>query len=230
MAVVLHALLGAGNERHARLLHVLARARLGAHHLHRLRRRPNELDARLAAGRGKPRVLRQKAVAGMDRFRPAASRHVENLVEVEIRLAGRRRTDVVGVVGLAHVQGAAVHVGEHGDRFDAHLAAGADDADGDFTAVGDKNSFEHKSAFGAIAHLRNASDHPRHATAVAPKQALYCMDSHHSVTVSQTPASESDRTQPTHAVGYYRSSAGREMVREAGAAEKANALPAKGGR
>ena len=104
--------------------------------------------------RGKARVLREKAVAGMDRLGAAAPRHVEDLVDVEVRLARRRWTDVVGVVGLAHVQRLAVHVGEDGDRLDAHLAAGANDADGDFAAVGDQNSFEHESAFSATESTR----------------------------------------------------------------------------
>src|SRR5271157_4926558 len=90
----------------------------------------------------------------MDRLRSAAACDVEDLVKVEIRFAGCRRTDMVRVVGLAHMQRFAVHVGEHGDRLDAHLAAGADDADRDFAAVGYENSLEHESAFGTTAGYR----------------------------------------------------------------------------
>jgi hypothetical protein len=46
------------------------------------------------------------------------------------------------------VQRAAVHFGEHGHRADAQLAAGADDADGDFAAVGDQDFFEHGLSIG----------------------------------------------------------------------------------
>ena len=87
----------------------------------------------------------------MNRLGPAASRHVENLVDVEIGLARRGRSDMVGVVGLAHVQRLAVDIGEDGDRLDAHLAAGANDADGNLTAIGDQHSLEHNDASGAPA-------------------------------------------------------------------------------
>src|SRR5664279_384650 len=87
----------------------------------------------------------------MDCFRSTAACDVEDLVEVEIRLAGCRRTNVVRVVGLAHMQRFAVHVGEHGNRLDAHLATGADDVHRDFAAVGYENSLEHVNAFGASA-------------------------------------------------------------------------------
>ncbi len=86
----------------------------------------------------------------MDRLRLAAARHVENLVDVEIGLAGRGRADVVGVIGFADVQGLAVHVGEDGDRLDAHLAAGANDAHRNFAAIGDQDSFEHNRASKAL--------------------------------------------------------------------------------
>ena len=41
------------------------------------------------------------------------------------------------------MQSFAVDIGEDGHRFDAHLAAGANDADGNFAAIGDEHSFEH---------------------------------------------------------------------------------------
>ena len=97
----------------------------------------------VGAGPGEAGILGEEAVAGMDGLRLAAARHVEDLVHVEIRLAGRRRTDGIGVIGFADVQRLAVHVGEDGDRLDAHLAAGANDAHRNFAAIGDQDSFEH---------------------------------------------------------------------------------------
>ena len=85
----------------------------------------------------------------MDRFGLAAAGHVEDLVHVEIGLAGRGGADVVGVIGFADVQRLAIHVGEDNDRLDAHLAAGANDAHRNFTAIGDQDSFEHAWPQGA---------------------------------------------------------------------------------
>ena len=79
----------------------------------------------------------------MDGLRLAAAGDVENLVDVKIRLARRGRTDGVGVVGLADVQRLAIDVGENDHRLDAHLAAGPNDAHGNFAAIGDQYSFEH---------------------------------------------------------------------------------------
>ena len=79
----------------------------------------------------------------MNRLCLAATRHIEDLLDVEVGLARRRLADVVGVVGLADMQRFAVHVGEDGHRLYAHLAAGADNAHGNLTAVGDQHSFKH---------------------------------------------------------------------------------------
>ena len=96
-----------------------------------------------AQARAKAGILREKTVAGVDRLRLAAARHVEDFVHVQVGLAGRGGTDRVGVVGLANVQRFAVHVGENGDGLNAHFAAGANDAHCNFTAIGDQDSFEH---------------------------------------------------------------------------------------
>ena len=59
--------------------------------------------------------------------------------DVEIgadRLAGL--ADAVGLVGLEAVQGEAVFVRIDGDRADAQLVGGAEDANGDLAAVGDQ--------------------------------------------------------------------------------------------
>jgi hypothetical protein len=44
----------------------------------------------------------------------------------------------IGLVGLEAVQGKAIFVGKNGDGTDTHLAGRAQDADGDFTAIGYK--------------------------------------------------------------------------------------------
>ena len=91
-------------------------------------------------------VLGEEAVAGMDGLGAAAAGDVEDLVDVQVGLAGGRRADVVGLVRLAHVERGAIDVGEDGDRADTHLAAGANHAHRDLTAIGDQDLLEHRSA------------------------------------------------------------------------------------
>ena len=58
----------AGHHRHARRLHQRLGRGLRAHQPDRVGRRTDEDDAGRRAGRGEIGVLRQKAVAGMDRL------------------------------------------------------------------------------------------------------------------------------------------------------------------
>src|SRR5262249_15268923 len=61
-------------------------------------------------------------------------------------LGGRRRPDVSGFIGLPHCQRATIGVRVHGDRFYFHFPQGSDDADRDFSPIGDENFTEHRSA------------------------------------------------------------------------------------
>jgi hypothetical protein len=47
------------------------------------------------------------------------------------------------MIGEHCVQGMRVCIGVHRDRLDAHLAAGADDADGNLAAIRDQDFREH---------------------------------------------------------------------------------------
>ena len=63
--------------------------------------------------------------------------------DVEIALARRRRADADALVGEPHMHGVVVGGGVDGDRADAHLAAGAVDAERDLAAIGDEHLLEH---------------------------------------------------------------------------------------
>ena len=66
------------------------------------------------------------------------------LVEVAFcRIGG---ANAVGEVGELNVQGVLVGVRIDGDRLDAELLTGTDDANGDFAAIGDEDSLEHDVA------------------------------------------------------------------------------------
>ena len=68
---------------------------------------------------------------------------LKNLVHAQVALARGRRAEQVGLVSVAHVQRAAVHVRIHGHGGNAQFAAGADDAHGDLAPVGDEDFLEH---------------------------------------------------------------------------------------
>ena len=89
----------AGHDRHAGLGHQLAGAGLGAHRLDRAGRRPDEHDARVLAGLGEGRVLRQEAVAGVDGLGARLAAHLEDPLDVEVALGRRRAAEQVRLVG-----------------------------------------------------------------------------------------------------------------------------------
>ncbi len=82
-----------------------------------------------------------------------AARDVHELVDAEIAFARGRGADGVGFVGEADVEGFAVDFAEDGDGADAEFAAGAQDAHGDFTAIGYQDFLEHA----VLAMQRNSS-------------------------------------------------------------------------
>jgi hypothetical protein len=67
----------------------------------------------------------------------------DDLVHDQIGFFRSSRADADGFVGQIDVQGVLVGLGINGDRLDAHLAGGLDDAAGDFAAVCDQNLGEH---------------------------------------------------------------------------------------
>ena len=64
---------------------------------------------------------------------------VDDLVHHQVGLGGGVAAQRIGLVGKPDVQGIAVRVGVDGYGGDALVAGGADDADRDFTAVGDQH-------------------------------------------------------------------------------------------
>ena len=133
----------AGHHRNAGLLGELAGLVLVAEHAHRLLRRADEFDVAGAANLGEVRVLRQEAVAGMDGLDVGDLRRADEPGNVQIAFRGNRRADADGLVRQRQVRRAAVGLAEDRDHFDAHVAARADDAQGDFTAIGYENALEH---------------------------------------------------------------------------------------
>jgi hypothetical protein len=137
---------GAVGARHHRQAEGLGRALgldLVAHDAQMLGRRADERDAMLAQNLGKAGILRQEAVAGMDRIGAGDLAGRDQGGDIEIALGGRRRADAHAFVGQAHVHGVLVGGGMHRHRLDAQLAAGAQHPQGDLAAIGDQDLVEH---------------------------------------------------------------------------------------
>ena len=127
----------AGEHRDARFARELARGHLVSQQIEQLGPRPDEDDARPGAGPGELGVLRQEAVAGMDRVDVLGLGQLDDRLDVQIaadRLAGL--ADLVGLVGLRAVGGEPVFVGIDRHGPDAQLVRRAEDADRDLAAIG----------------------------------------------------------------------------------------------
>ncbi len=133
----------ARHHRHARLLHRVLRAHLVAHQAYGFRPRPDEHEAALLHALGKVGVFRKEAVAGMDRLGIGHLRRADDGGNIEIAVRRLRRPDAHRFVGEFHVLGFGIGLGMDDDGLDAHLAAGALDAQGDFAAVGDQDLLKH---------------------------------------------------------------------------------------
>jgi hypothetical protein len=136
----------AGHAGYAGFLHRPDGGHLVAHQPDGVRPRTDENEAALLDPLGKIGVLGQKTVAGMNRHRVGDLGGADDRRHVQIALGGGWRADADGFVGQTHVFEFAVHRGMHGDGADAEFPAGAQDAQGDFAAVGDDDLFEHGAA------------------------------------------------------------------------------------
>ncbi len=143
------------HDRHAGCMHALPCADLRAHGLDRLGRRADPGETGLRAGAGEAGVLRQEAVARVDRLGTAGPRGSDDPLDVQVALRGRPGPDQPSLVGTPHVQRSPVGLGVHGHRADAELAQGTEHADGDLTAIGDEHLAEQRRV-----HGRGSLDRP----------------------------------------------------------------------
>src|SRR6202035_1027423 len=90
-------------------------------------------------------VLAEKAVPGVDGLRARGSGGVDDAIDHQVRLRGRRRADLHRLVGEEHECCGAVRLAVHRNRADAEVATPADDAQSDLSAIGDEDLGEHQS-------------------------------------------------------------------------------------
>src|SRR5262249_10686012 len=135
--------LAAGHYRDADSLGELAGLVLVAEQTHGLDGRADELDLAGAADLGEVRVLGEEAVAGVDGLDVGQLGGADEPWDFQVALGRRGRADADGLVGQLEVGGAAVGLAVDGDHFDAEVLAGADDPQGDLTAIGNQDTLEH---------------------------------------------------------------------------------------
>src|SRR3954447_974058 len=125
----------AGNDRHARGAHTLARLDLQAHRLDRGRRRADPDDPRIEASLRELRVLRQEPVARVDGLCACPARGVKDPLLVQVALAGRPSADEVRLVRVRDVRGVPVGLRVDRDRPDPELAQRSEHPDRDLAAI-----------------------------------------------------------------------------------------------
>ncbi len=104
----------------------------------------DEADVVVGENFGEFGVFRQEAIAGMDGVGAGDLAGGEQGRNVEIGVARRRRADAHQFVGQLHMHGFGVGGRMDGDGGDSQLLRRAQDAEGDFAAIGDKDFFEHQ--------------------------------------------------------------------------------------
>src|SRR4029079_6587987 len=92
---------------------------------------------------GKLCVLREEAVAGVDRLGAPLSCRLENGRNIQIGLACVRRTNAYRLVRHRHMSGICVGVRIDCNGRDAHALSGTHDATGNLAAIGNEERSEH---------------------------------------------------------------------------------------
>ncbi len=133
----------ARHGRDARFGGKLLRADLVAHRFNGVGVRADKGNAFGLKPLGEFGVFRKEAEAGMDSLSAGFLHRVDDLVHHEIALAGRRGTDMHGLVGHLDCHGAGIGVGVDNHSLHAQPAAGLDDPNRDLAPVGDQDFFEH---------------------------------------------------------------------------------------
>ena len=128
-----------GQNGDAEFAHEGAGAFLDAHHADDFGPGTDELDLRRFADFGEGGVLAEEAVAGVDGVDVGDLGGADDGRDVQVAARALGRSDADGLVGEAHVRTVAVGLGVDGDGLDSQFLAGADDANGDFAAIGDQD-------------------------------------------------------------------------------------------
>jgi len=92
---------------------------------------------------GEVGVFRQEAIAGVHGDGIGHLHGADNGRDIEVALVGRVWSYADAFIGQAHMFEVHIHLGVDGNGADAQFLAGAQDAKGDFAAIGDQYFVEH---------------------------------------------------------------------------------------
>ena len=139
-----HGLGAAGHQGHAALLRQRTGSGLVAKQRQLLGRRSDKAQPRCRTGARKVRVLAEKTIARVQRVATVLLRDTQQMRAIEIgsRAAGSQCLRLV--CGL-YMRGLCIIGGVHRQAGNAQLLQRSDDAQGDFTAVGDQDFLEHRT-------------------------------------------------------------------------------------
>src|SRR4029077_1248695 len=167
---------------HAGLPHQEARANLVSHLLDDTPGRAHEDQAGLLAGLGEAPVLREEAVAWMDRLGARAPSGLEDALDIEVALAGRSGSDENGLVGLPSMRPVRVGFGIDSDGPDTESPRRAENPARDLPTIGDEDALDHAQAGWLCSTLTRSKAPTRHPPPLCSQRAL-------TVTVRLSPAS-----------------------------------------
>ena len=139
LGVVAHRGIAAGDDRHLCLVRDVASDDLIAELIEDFRFGTDEDHPRFGTGASKMSVFGEEAVAGMDGVNLVLPGEADDGIDVEIRLdrlAGP--ADTIRLIGLEAMQSVAVLVRVNRDCANPQFVSGAEDTNGDFTAIGDE--------------------------------------------------------------------------------------------
>src|SRR6266702_922221 len=178
---VFYPLLGAGEDRYLFLDHRLTRADLVPHDPHALRGGADEGDPAVFADFGKGGVFGKKALTGMNLFRIGQLSGADYVIDIQVTLEARRRTDADTFIGQANVERFTVRRGINRHGLDPEFLARSDDTEGYLPPVGYQHFMEHQKNLrydgrgeACLAHdLRSVERRARHAS---PLQELQLLD------------------------------------------------------
>ena len=128
---------------HASFVREDARGVFVTHGLHRARRGSDKLDVAAFTDFGEMRVLGKKPVAGMDGIDIANLGCAHNAIDFQITLGAGRGANADRFIRELNMQRIDVRFRINSQGTNTKFFAGANDAQCDFTAIGDQNFFKH---------------------------------------------------------------------------------------
>ena len=139
------AAVGAGHDRNAEFLGGAFGRDLVAHQSDMFGAGSDEVQIVLGENLGKPRVLGEKAIAGMHRVGARDLAGGKQSRNIEVAVLGGGRPDADALVCQPHMHRVFIGRRVHGHRGNAELLAGPQHPQRDFPAVGDEDLVEHRS-------------------------------------------------------------------------------------